>query len=124
MNKDNPDTFVMDDASEWQATQVDDVFLPSVQVQLGWKDVEAAVAQGAIVPAQAHALWASWAAPGSPLRRGAGSVERAFESTQSEGPWVEDMPKTASSGSMGLMQVLGLVVAAVLGAVGAWLAMG
>ena len=124
MNKDNPDTFVMDDASEWQATQVDDVFLPSVQVQLGWKDVEAAVAQGAIVPAQAHALWASWAAPGSPLRRGAGSVERVFESTQADGPWVEDMPKTTSSGSMGLMQVLGLVVAALLGAVGAWLALG
>ena len=45
MNKDqdNPDTFVMDEQSEWQSTQVDDVFLPSVQVLIRWSDVEAAV---------------------------------------------------------------------------------
>ena len=69
MNKDNPDTFVMEDQSEWEATQVDDVFLPSVQVQLGWKDVEAAVARGAVVPAQAHALWASCAGQPAAARR-------------------------------------------------------
>ena len=90
MNKDNPDTFVMEEQSEWEATQVDDVFLPSVQVQLSWSDVEAAVARGAIVPTQAHALWAAWAAPGSPLRRGTGAVERAFQPTQNEAPWVAD----------------------------------
>lgn len=116
MNKDNPDTFVMEDQSEWEATQVDDVFLPSVQVQLGWKDIEAAVALGAIVPTQAHALWASWAAPGSPLRRGAGTLERAYESTQSEAPWADDMPKVEASGGVGMVQVIGLLLAAVMGA--------
>ena len=72
MNKDqdNPDTFVMDEQSEWQSTQVDDVFLPSVQVLIRWSDVEAAVESGAVVPSEAHGLWAAWAAPGSPLRRG------------------------------------------------------
>ncbi len=68
MNKDNPDTIAMDEVTHWEATQADDVFLPSVRVQLGWSDVEAAVERGAIVPRQAHALWASWAAFGSPTR--------------------------------------------------------
>ena len=116
MNKDNPDTFVMEDQSEWEATQVDDVFLPSVQVQLGWKDVEAAVARGAVVPAQAHALWASWAAPGSPLRRGAGTLERAYESTQTEAPWADDMPKIEPSGGGAMMQAVLLMAAAAVGA--------
>ena len=116
MNKDNPDTFVMEDQSEWEATQVDDVFLPSVQVQLGWKDVEAAVARGAVVPAQAHALWASWAAPGSPLRRGTGTLERAYESTQTEAPWADDMPKLESSGGGAMMQAVLLLAAAAVGA--------
>jgi hypothetical protein len=116
MNKDNPDTFVMEDQSEWEATQVDDVFLPSVQVQLGWKDVEAAVARGAVVPAQAHALWASWAAPGSPLRRGAGTLERAYESTQTEAPWADDMPKLEPSGGGAMMQAVLLLAAAAVGA--------
>lgn len=116
MNKDNPDTFVMEDQSEWEATHVDDVFLPSVQVQLSWKDVEAAVALGAIVPSQAHALWASWAAPGSPLRRGAGTQDRVHGSTPSEAPWVDDMPRVESSGGVGMVQVIGLLLAAVIGA--------
>lgn len=116
MNKDNPDTFVMEDQSEWEATQVDDVFLPSVQVQLGWRDVEAAVARGAVVPAQAHALWASWAAPGSPLRRGAGTHERTYESTQIEAPWADDMPKLESSGGGAMMQAVLLLAAAAVGA--------
>jgi len=67
MNPDNPETLSMED-SHWDETQLEDVFIPSVRVQLGWSDVEAAVARGAIVPAAAHALWATWAAPGAPTR--------------------------------------------------------
>ena len=39
-------------------------------VQLGWGDMQAAVQRGVLAPNQAHALWADWAAPGSPLRVG------------------------------------------------------
>ena len=117
MNKDNPDTFVMEEQSEWEATQVDDVFLPSVQVQLSWSDVEAAVARGAIVPTQAHALWAAWAAPGSPLRRGTGAVERAFQPTQNEAPWVADsLDDLEPHGSGPLKLAAVLLLAAAVGA--------
>ncbi|MGE0100500.1 MAG: DUF2157 domain-containing protein [Hydrogenophaga sp.] len=68
MNNDNPDTMPGEDPPRWEITETEDVFLPSVRVQLTWRDVEAAVEQGAILPAEAHALWASWAMPGSPLR--------------------------------------------------------
>ena len=116
-NLDNPDTFVMDDQSEWEATQVDDVFLPSVQVLIRWSDVEAAVSRGAIVPTEAHGLWASWAAPGSPLRRGAGSVERAYLSTQAEDDADEDdpMPFQPQAGS-GIKPVIMLLIGVVVGA--------
>jgi hypothetical protein len=116
-NLDNPDTFVMDDQSEWEATQVDDVFLPSVQVLIRWSDVEAAVSRGAIVPTEAHGLWASWAAPGSPLRRGAGSVERAYQSTQAEDDADEDdpMPFQPQAGS-GIKPVIMLLIGVVVGA--------
>lgn len=67
-NNDNPDTMPTDEPTRWEITQTEDVFLPSVRVQLGWRDVEAAVEAGAIQPTEAHALWASWASPGSPLR--------------------------------------------------------
>lgn len=119
MNKDNPDTFVMEEQSEWEATQVDDVFLPSVQVQLSWSDVEAAVARGAIVPTQAHALWAAWAAPGSPLRRGAVVPETAFQPTQDEPTWaaepLEDLSESQGSGGK-LMLAVALLLAAAVGA--------
>ncbi|WP_382328500.1 hypothetical protein ACFJGX_12655 [Hydrogenophaga sp. UC242_50] len=72
-NNDNPDTMPTDEPTRWEITQTEDVFLPSVRVQLGWRDVEAAVESGAIQPAEAHALWASWASPGSPLRVAAGA---------------------------------------------------
>lgn len=72
MNPDNPDTLSLDE-SEWDETQMDDVFVPSVRVQLGWADVESAVQRGEIVPAAAHALWAHWASPGSPTRMRADS---------------------------------------------------
>jgi hypothetical protein len=68
MKKDAPDTFPEAEQTRWMETVADDVFLPSVRVQLTWRDVEAAVDQGAIVPQQAHALWASWAMPGSSTR--------------------------------------------------------
>ena len=74
MNNDNPDTMPTDEPTRWEITQTEDVFLPSVRVQLGWRDVEAAVESGAIQPTEAHALWASWASPGSPLRVAAGTL--------------------------------------------------
>ena len=118
MNKDNPDTFLMEEQSEWESTQMDDVFLPSVQVQLSWSDVEAAVAQGAIVPAQAHTLWAAWAAPGSPLRRGVVVPEHAFQPTQDEPHWaaepLEDLSEPAGGGK--LMLAVALLLAAAVGA--------
>lgn len=62
------DTVPAWEATRYEHTQIDDVFLPSVRVQLGWKDVEAAVEQGAILPSEAHTLWAHWASTTSPLR--------------------------------------------------------
>ena len=49
MQNDNPDTIAIEE-TQWIHTEVDDVFLPSVRVQLGWNDVEAAVESGAVVP--------------------------------------------------------------------------
>lgn len=115
MNKDNPDTFVMEDQSEWEATQVDDVFLPSVQVLIRWSDVEAAVARGAIVPAEAHGLWASWAAPGSSLRRMGQIVEQPFQSTQPPDSEMEDLPPLPPSAG-GIKQVVMLLIGVVVGA--------
>lgn len=68
MSQDNPDTIMIQDSSHWESTQVEDVFLPSVRVQLAWIDIEEAVANGAVVPAEAHSLWATWAMPGAPTR--------------------------------------------------------
>jgi hypothetical protein len=47
-----------------------DVFGPSVRVQLAWRDLEAAVAAGVIVPSVARSLWDTWAASGAPTRVG------------------------------------------------------
>ena len=55
MHDDNPDTIAIEE-TQWLHTQVDEVFLPSVRVQLAWKDVETAVEQGAVLPQHAHAL--------------------------------------------------------------------
>jgi hypothetical protein len=118
MNTDNPDTVMMDEQSHWEATQMEDVFLPSVRVQLSWADVENAVNQGAIVPAQAHALWASWALPGSATRVGAG--EARSEGADADGnPWsrttAADLAPAPVESSL-LMKVLALVAAALVGA--------
>jgi hypothetical protein len=74
MNKDFPNTVLL-----WEHTRNDetggaDIFEPDVKVLLSWKDVEAAVDVGAVVPSEAYALWAYWAAPGSPARLAAQAV--------------------------------------------------
>lgn len=126
MNQDNPDTVMMDEQAHWEATQMEDVFLPSVRVQLTWTDVESAVDQGAIVPAQAHALWASWALPGSATRLGAGE-------THPEGVDVEGNPGSsaeagnlpqAPEGDSVVLRVLALLAAAAVGAALTLLALG
>src|SRR3990167_2318899 len=111
MNTDNPDTVMMDEQTHWEATQMEDVFLPSVRVQLSWTDVENAVNRGAIVPAQAHALWASLALPGSATRVGAGGARS--EGADADGkPWSSTQASVAvpaqAEGSA-LMRVLALL---------------
>lgn len=123
MHNDNPDTIAMEE-TQWQQTHVDDVFLPTVRVQLGWKDLEAAVEHGAVVPQKAHTLWAAWASPTSGLRVAGNGMAPAYESTlvdESD----DDLAEPAARGPLqryGL--VLGLVAGLVLGAGGTWLALG
>ena len=62
-----------DTVAMWAPTRVDGVgyegvFTSEVKVLLSWHDVETAVEVGAVVPSEAYALWAYWAAPGSPGR--------------------------------------------------------
>jgi len=126
MNKDNPDTVMMDEQAHWEATQMEDVFLPSVRVQLSWTDVENAVNQGAIVPAQAHALWASWALPGSATRLGAGDT-RSQGADADGNPWnsteTGGLSQAAEGGSV-VVRVLALLAAAAVGAALTLLALG
>ncbi|WP_234265058.1 hypothetical protein [Hydrogenophaga sp. NFH-34] len=110
---DNPDTVSVDEHSHWEATQMEDVFLPSVRVQLGWADVEKAVDRGAIVPQHAHALWAAWAAPGSPTRVGADTHQPAFENTVADDP---DLLPASDTSPSSWWRWGSLVVAALLGA--------
>ncbi len=119
-SKDNPETLIMDDQTRWEATQVEDVFLPAVRVQIGWRDLEEAVNRGAVVPQHAHALWAGWAAPGSTTRVTARTSAPNFESTLSQQLDEDNAP---ASGGV-LPYAIALVVGLVLGAVGAWLALG
>lgn len=87
MSRDNPDTISMEESqSDWQATLVEDVFLPSVRVQLAWRDVEDAVAHGAIVPAEAHSLWATWAMPGAPTRVVNAPMPMAYAANAADDP--------------------------------------
>jgi hypothetical protein len=66
---DGPDTIALEeDEPHWAETQADDVFDPAVRVTLAWRDLETAVERGAVVPAQAHALWAGWASQSGPHR--------------------------------------------------------
>ena len=99
MNNDNPDTMPSEEPPRWEITQAEDVFLPSVRVQIGWSDVEVAVENGLIPPAEAHTLWAAWAAPGSPLRVAAGAMaaQGAAVPTAAELA-LEDASQPAASG--------------------------
>lgn len=123
MHNDNPDTIAIEE-SQWHSTVVDDVFLPSVRVQLGWKDVEAAVESGAVVPQHAHALWAGWASPMSGLRVAAAGASRGFAPTQ------DDLPESPAPAAQvadvtprsGLLP--GLAAGLLIGALGAWLVFG
>ena len=95
MDKSNPDTIqIDDDPSLWAATQVDDVFLPAVRVTLGWADVEKAVERGAVVPAQAHALWAAW-----PVKRAARLGEQVGAA---QNAWRKSTPSSASRCKFGV----------------------
>lgn len=99
-NNDNPDTMPTEEPTRWEITQTEDVFLPSVRVQLGWRDVQAAVEAGAIQPSEAHALWASWASRGSPLRVVAATstppVPTAAELAEMDALGMQAMPAQAA----------------------------
>lgn len=125
MQNDSPDTIAIED-TQWLNTQVDDVFLPSVRVQLGWRDLEAAVERGAVAPQMAHALWAGWAAPASGLRVGSDGLAPAFAATEFHERG-DDLPMPANRGALqhrGKLLGLGLLAGVVLGAGGTWLALG
>jgi hypothetical protein len=68
------DTVLMWQSTREAESRFDEVFDPDVKVLLSWRDVEAAVEAGAVVPSEAYALWANWASPGSPARLAAQSV--------------------------------------------------
>jgi len=119
MHPDNPETLSMED-SHWDATQLEDVFIPSVRVQLGWSDVEAAVERGAIVPSAAHALWATWAAPGAAtrLRAEAAFAAAALDSRPAELIRLRSQARPSRSWLLQrLYSPYGLVAAALLGGV-------
>ncbi|HMN93156.1 MAG TPA: hypothetical protein PKC60_07985 [Hydrogenophaga sp.] len=91
MITDNPNTVSMEEPTRWAETLAEDVFHPGVSVRLHWRDVEAAVEQGAVLPQHAHALWASWAMPGSPTRLvdPVAPPPSATSSTLSDPPYLE-----------------------------------
>lgn len=65
MTKDFEDTIVVGASPSPLGTPAaDDIFQPGVRVILGWSDIEAAVASGAIAAAEARPLWARWVADG------------------------------------------------------------
>ncbi|MDP2163744.1 MAG: DUF2157 domain-containing protein [Hydrogenophaga sp.] len=87
MNKNDPDSRPVAGSPPGAAAQADEVFLPSVRVQLGWHDMDAAVQSGILAPTEAHALWSAWARPGSHTRWEPGGLSvpgAALERTASE----------------------------------------
>jgi hypothetical protein len=68
MSKDFANTVLMWEPTRDQGSHFEEIFDPDVKVLLSWRDVEAAVEAGAVVPSEAYALWAYWAAPNSPAR--------------------------------------------------------
>ena len=125
MNNDSPDTFPEEEQTRWQETVAEDVFLPTVRVQLRWRDVEEAVTQGAIVPQQAHALWANWAMPGSTTRLSSDGVPGGAPFAAQEMPsapeskW-EERPMPAIERRKGGSTLLGFVVGAAVALLAAW----
>jgi CBS-domain-containing membrane protein len=116
MEKDHgPDTIQLEEeANGWAATHVDDVFDPAVRVTLGWRDLERAVERGAVVPAQAHALWAGWAAQGGPQRVVLPmSASAAAAQAVSADPMAQPQGAAPAGSSLGVL--LGLALAAALG---------
>jgi hypothetical protein len=95
MHNEDPETIPFEEPTTWKATQAEDVFLPSVRVRLGWADMEAAVARGAIVPSEAHALWASWASPGSDQRVTAAELAPPAAQPLPSGVPMAPMPRLA-----------------------------
>lgn len=94
MHNEHPETIPNEEPSQWEITQAEDVFLPSVRVRLGWADIEAAVERGAIVPSEAHALWASWASPGSDQRVSAAELAPPAAQPMPSGVFMAPMPPT------------------------------
>jgi hypothetical protein len=68
MSKDFANTVLMWEPTRDQGSHFDEIFDPDVKILLSWRDIEAAVEVGAVVPSEAYALWAHWAAPSSPAR--------------------------------------------------------
>jgi hypothetical protein len=71
MSQDFPNTVLMWESTRDEGSRFEEIFEPEVKVLLSWRDVEAAVEVGAVVPSEAYALWAYWAAPNSPARMAA-----------------------------------------------------
>lgn len=74
MSKDFPNTVLMWEPTRNEGSHFEEIFNPDVKVLLSWRDVEAAVEVGAVVPSEAYSLWAYWAAPSSPARLAAQAV--------------------------------------------------
>jgi hypothetical protein len=96
MTNEHPETIPNEEPTQWEITQAEDVFLPSVRVRLGWADIEAAVERGAIVPSEAHALWASWASPGSDQRVSADELAPSAGQPLQSGVNMSPMPRMAA----------------------------
>eukprot|EP01041_Mallomonas_annulata_P026520 gene26520-47858_t len=96
MTNEHPETIPNEEPTQWEITQTEDVFLPSVRVRLGWADIEAAVERGAIVPSEAHALWSSWASPGSSQRVSADELAPPAAQPVPSGVAMSPMPRMAS----------------------------
>lgn len=106
MHNEHPETIPSEESLPWEITQAEDVFLPSVRVRLGWADIEAAVERGAIVPSEAHALWASWASPGSDQRVSAAELAPPAAQPLPSGVPMAPMPGVAPGPSFSFTNTL------------------
>ena len=106
MHNEHPETIPSEEPTQWELTQAEDVFLPSVRVRLGWADIEAAVERGAIVQSEAHALWASWASPGSEQRVSAEQLAHSSAQPVPSGVPMAPMPGLAAGPSFSFTNTL------------------